>query len=53
MRGTLCMFRRERAWVPGVMLDGRLRRGETNKCGEIGYNVFFEDYKRTARAAGA
>ena len=36
----------------GVMLDGRLRRGETNKCGEIGYNVFFEDYKRTARAAG-
>ncbi|MFR1358992.1 MAG: ROK family protein [Ruthenibacterium lactatiformans] len=34
----------------GVMLDGRLRRGETNKCGEIGYNVFFEDYKRTARA---
>ncbi|MFQ8832454.1 MAG: hypothetical protein ACLR7U_06005 [Ruthenibacterium lactatiformans] len=50
VRGTLCMFRRERAWVRGHA--GRPpATGRNEQMRRDRLQCVFEDYKRTARAA--
>lgn len=36
----------------GVMLDGHLRRGSRNLCGEVGYFTYDPDYRPTPQAPG-